>query len=397
MHWSPSDIKAITGFADVDGSGEINYDEFASSLQERDTVLTEGEDRGYVRRRTMKKIDDASLERFSLNRKQYGALQRFMTKLENRHGQGNWRGVFRAFDKDSDGSISREEFEQGVRSVGYDPTLPEVAVVADLASSSSAEEGEIDFAAFCKVMQKVQRKVYKATGLHGHSMYDTQKANRRIEKSKATALQLLMRRLERKFGRDKVLASFSKFDRGGAGEIGGDDIRFALFDLGDNPYSTLADTVISERRRSRGTLDYKRAVAAAVRHADSKRHTAADLSARQMRLVPHHIHKSTDEGIRLRKRNNDLGSRLRNQRINDLLARCGGVNKAFRKFDMDKDGVVDRAEFALGLASIGFDPMSGEIQVCPSLFLSMDSFPGAVVQLFSLSHSLTHTTFSLIL
>ena len=35
----------------------------------------------------------------SLNKKQYGALGRFMDKLEQRYGQSNWRGVFRDFDR----------------------------------------------------------------------------------------------------------------------------------------------------------------------------------------------------------------------------------------------------------------------------------------------------------
>ena len=38
------------------------------------------------------------------------------------------------------------------------------------------------------------------------------------------------------------------------------------------------------------------------------------------------------------------------------------MGKAFRRFDQDGSGTVDRTEFALGLASIGFDPSGGDIK-----------------------------------
>ena len=46
--------------------------------------------------------------------------------------------IFKIY-RDKDGCITREEFERGVRAIGYDPTLPEVSVVADLATGDSAD------------------------------------------------------------------------------------------------------------------------------------------------------------------------------------------------------------------------------------------------------------------
>ena len=55
-----------------------------------------------------------------------------------------------------------------------------------------------------------------------------------------------MKRLQQKFGRQKVVNTFKKFDRKGKGKLRTVDLRFALFDLGADPYSTLVDKVIRE-------------------------------------------------------------------------------------------------------------------------------------------------------
>ena len=39
------------------------------------------------------------------------------------------------------------------------------------------------------------------------------------------------------------------YDRSGDGRIKAEDLRFVLFDLGDNPYSLLCDRVIDETKR----------------------------------------------------------------------------------------------------------------------------------------------------
>ena len=45
------------------------------------------------------------------------------------------------------------------------------------------------------------------------------------------------------------MAHLQGYDRTGDGRIKAEDLRFVLFDLGDNPYSALCDRVIDETKR----------------------------------------------------------------------------------------------------------------------------------------------------
>ena len=117
----------------------------------------------YIHRRRKRDASKANIGAARLNKKQFGALERFMEKLEQRFGQSNWTGAFRTFDYDKDGQITREEFKRGVKDIGYDPDLPEVRAVADLATSD--ETGEIGYAGFAKTMNRIQNEIFAAKGL----------------------------------------------------------------------------------------------------------------------------------------------------------------------------------------------------------------------------------------
>ena len=175
MHWSKGDIQKIATFVDGDSSGIINYGEFASALKERDQAMSADDEIAYVHRRRKRDASNATIGAARLNKKQFGALERFMEKLEQRFGQSNWRGAFRTFDYDKDGQITRDEFERGVKDIGYDPELPEVRAVADLATSD--DTGEIDYAGFAKTMDRIQKEIFTAKGL-ANSKYAAQAVSR---------------------------------------------------------------------------------------------------------------------------------------------------------------------------------------------------------------------------
>ena len=141
--------------------------------------LSTDDDISHVQRRRKRDVSKAGISASKLNKKQFGALERFLEKIEQRFGQSNWTGAFRNFDYDKDGQITREEFERGVRNIGYDPQLPEVRTVADLATSD--DTGEIDYAGFAKVMSKIQKEIFAAKGL-ATSKYAAQSVSSTVAK-----------------------------------------------------------------------------------------------------------------------------------------------------------------------------------------------------------------------
>ena len=129
--------------------------------------------------------------------------------------------AFRLFDKDSDGTISSDEFGAVMQALGLSPTKEELEILLD--SVDTDRNGVIDFGEFVDVMR-------------GH-LWQAEGA--------PTA-------------EDELKEAFSVFDKDGNGFISKDELRAALLNLGERlDEEELEAMMRAADKDGNGEIDYE--------------------------------------------------------------------------------------------------------------------------------------------
>ncbi|KAK3093112.1 hypothetical protein FSP39_011207 [Pinctada imbricata] len=160
---SEDELEDLINEIDVDGNGEIDFDEFLTMMAKKQNAI-DAEDQI---REAFKVFDKDNLGYITASE-----LRRIMTTLGDKlpdeevdemieevdlDGDGkidylDFKEAFLLFDKDGDGTISSKEFGNVMRSLGQNPTDYEIeAMVQEMDADGS---GEIDFPEFVTMMAK---------------------------------------------------------------------------------------------------------------------------------------------------------------------------------------------------------------------------------------------------
>eukprot|EP00948_MAST-09A_sp_MAST-9A-sp1_P000040 g40.t1 len=350
-HLTNEDITSLAKFVGFSNDRKsIDFNAFATRLNDQ-SILNELDDSrtSTQQKEALKRRKKTISMMDSLPRRDMKDVSSFMTNLRLRYR--NPKDVFRKLDEDHDGKLSLAEIKKGIARIAHvDPNQSTgidvlVRTMAEGRKSTGNDES-IYFDDFVRCFNYVTRKVEEFDGI-GRVTGTTARAEKMQKKRRTpriNPLQHLIANLGHKCEKEKILEEFRKYDKGGIGTIPADKLRYCLHDLGIEPYSASIDKVCAFVAKQ--PIPYQS-------------------------LVDNDPHLSSQKQKSLLKNNNRFGKTPRRYRpdasgkekrkrklLNDLLVRCGNVTKAFRRFDQDKDGVVDRAEFLLGLTTAGFDPTS---------------------------------------
>ena len=168
------DARAICNVIDADHDGQLEFEEFAKRLGQREEGIRHNFELGDSsrnvvssakveeqarsgRRQFADKMRSVSLRRHDLSKRENRMLDALMQKLNMRFGRSGMTAAFRMFDKDKSGSVSVQEFQKSLHELGMHWSKGDVEKIATFVDGDSS--GVINYEEFAVALKERDQAV----------------------------------------------------------------------------------------------------------------------------------------------------------------------------------------------------------------------------------------------
>ena len=265
---SANELDKVIQYFDYNGSGFIGYDNFADAVEGRTA--------------TSRHLSASRRPSVSLTRT-FDRL-RTMVKDRARDGRYDLRRPFKHFDRHDRGTISRRDFEDGLRKLDFDLTRSDVNDLIDYFDLNG--DGQISFTEFADTIE--------GSGQLSRITERTEESSRYSSSSSSRSENVFakIRRSVRKSWRDGTdyRSTFEDYDRKFNGYISSSDFKRAIKDIGLENLTSSDISVLMDRfdPKNRDKVDYiafLREVAPSRRRSQTSSSSKIEKAADQLRMM----------------------------------------------------------------------------------------------------------------
>jgi Ca2+-binding EF-hand superfamily protein len=226
---STNELDKVMRYFDYNGSGYVGYANFADAVEGRTS------DSGGSRRSSTARRPSVPLTR-TMER------LRTMVKERARDGRFDMRRPFKHFDRENRGTISRRDFENGLRKLDFDLSRSDERELVDFFDING--DGEISFIEFVDTIE--------GSGHLSRISERTEESSLSSSNSRRSSDEhvfIKIRRAVRKSWRDgnDYRSAFEDYDRSYDGYISGSDFKRAVRDIGLESLSSSDVDIVMDR------------------------------------------------------------------------------------------------------------------------------------------------------
>eukprot|EP00698_Gefionella_okellyi_P008576 TRINITY_DN212_c1_g1_i1.p1 TRINITY_DN212_c1_g1~~TRINITY_DN212_c1_g1_i1.p1 ORF type:complete len:1273 (+),score=360.04 TRINITY_DN212_c1_g1_i1:159-3977(+) len=345
--FSDPDFQRFVTLVDRNGDGYVDYHEFADVFASGD-IDQQLEQLQFMQRGA--KLDVAEKQH---QVEQQKMLRNVRDKISGK--SATLRKVFRDFDEDHNGTISRTELRAGLTALGVPLSDPEFDSLVHVVDAD--DSGSIDYDEFAKVFNAVDTPVmtdaerdrifdeyrkrartFSVAG-NGGAMETTKQSGRRTRKAQQDAIDAdIVKKVAEATMRNpnQIRAAFKRLDRDYDGKISYAEFRRGLCNMKVGiSEAELQRLILKCDADGDGYIDFNEFV--------SVFGGASDPSATSVLPVPEAI----------KKRQEIAADPTLQEARAKIASKAAQLKKVFRAFDEDHDGTLSTTELRKGLGALG--------------------------------------------